>query len=92
MTQEFELLFTCGFFAKYQATRDLSCKGFINTFCRGALMDRRAHGPVPKKTGQQANWSDVPRLPTDLTQASAACVLGAHQSRTSRTPFAKQQS
>ncbi len=35
MTEECELLETCGFFKKYQAMKDLACKGFIKLYCRG---------------------------------------------------------
>ena len=30
-----ELLDECGFFKKYQATKDLACKGFVNMYCKG---------------------------------------------------------
>jgi len=30
-----ELLPRCGFFAKYQSTSDLACRGFMSSFCRG---------------------------------------------------------
>ncbi len=39
MAQECELLDKCGFFRKYQKTKDLACKGFIASYCRGAKMD-----------------------------------------------------
>lgn len=38
MTQECELLTTCGFFKKYQVTQDLACKGFISKYCKGPQM------------------------------------------------------
>jgi hypothetical protein len=54
MAQECELLAKCGFFAKYQATKDLACRGFINVYCRGDKMNecrrkqyRQQHGVAP---------------------------------------------
>lgn len=35
MTNECILLEKCGFFKKYQTTKDLACKGFIELYCRG---------------------------------------------------------
>jgi hypothetical protein len=35
MNQECELLSKCGFFNKYQETKDLACKGFIYQYCKG---------------------------------------------------------
>ncbi len=35
MAQECEHLNTCGFFKKYQSTKDLACKGFIAGYCKG---------------------------------------------------------
>jgi hypothetical protein len=52
--QECELLEECGFFKKYQATKDLACKGFIQQYCKGPKMNqcrrkeyRQAHGKPP---------------------------------------------
>lgn len=54
MSQECELLETCGFFKKYQATKDLVCKGFIQQYCCGPKMNeckrkqyRQEHGSPP---------------------------------------------
>ena len=54
MNQECIHLATCGFFKKYQAEKDLACKGFINQFCRGPkqneckrLIYKRDHGHAP---------------------------------------------
>lgn len=54
MEQECGLLKKCGFFKKYQVTKDLACKGFIQRFCRGGKMDeckrmeyRLEHGTPP---------------------------------------------
>ncbi|MBN1589669.1 MAG: hypothetical protein JW888_09150 [Pirellulales bacterium] len=45
---------TCGFFKKYQAAKDLACKGFIKLYCRGPKMNnckrkqyREKHGEPP---------------------------------------------
>lgn len=40
MAEECELLATCGFFKKYQATNDLACQDFIAKYCRGPQMAR----------------------------------------------------
>ena len=54
MSQECELLPTCGFFKAHEATNDLACKGFIRQFCRGPRMAeckrkeyRAKHGTPP---------------------------------------------
>jgi len=39
MEKECELLSKCGFFAKYQSTKDLACRGFIAQYCKGPLMN-----------------------------------------------------
>ena len=51
---ECELLDRCGFFLKYQETRDLACRGFMNMYCRGPqqpeckrLAYRAEHGHPP---------------------------------------------
>ncbi len=52
--QTCELLAKCGFFKKYQETKDLACKGFINKYCKGPDMNecsrkayRKEHGAPP---------------------------------------------
>jgi major membrane immunogen (membrane-anchored lipoprotein) len=54
MAQECELLATCGFFKKYQNSKDMACKGFLNMYCRGPKMNqckrkeyRNQHGQAP---------------------------------------------
>jgi hypothetical protein len=54
MAQECELLDKCGFFKKYQNTKELTCKGFIRQYCTGPKMDeckrkeyRKQHGQPP---------------------------------------------
>lgn len=44
----------CGFFAKYSGSKELACKGFMVTFCKGAKKGeckrrayRAAHGVAP---------------------------------------------
>lgn len=49
--QECELLTTCGFFKKYQATKDLACKGFIAQYCRGPKMDQCKRKEYRAKNG-----------------------------------------
>jgi len=51
---ECELLESCGFFQKYNATLDMACRGFIKSFCRGEKMNeckrkayRVQHGEPP---------------------------------------------
>ena len=54
MAKECELLATCGFFKKYQATKNLACRGLIQQYCRGPMMSqckrkqyRQRHGAPP---------------------------------------------
>ncbi|WP_457572285.1 hypothetical protein [Desulfovulcanus sp.] len=54
MGEECELLATCGFFKKYQKTKDLACKGFMRQYCMGPKKDqckrkeyRLKHGKPP---------------------------------------------
>jgi len=35
MESQCELLEKCGFFKKYQQTKELACRGFINQYCNG---------------------------------------------------------
>jgi len=37
MSQECELLANCGYFKKYQNTKEVLCQGFIRQYCRGPL-------------------------------------------------------
>lgn len=34
-----DLLDKCGFFKKYQITKEYACKGFIQMYCRGPKMN-----------------------------------------------------
>jgi hypothetical protein len=52
--EECEMLPKCGFFKKYQAVKDLACRGFIRMYCRGPKMEecvrkqyRVKHGVPP---------------------------------------------
>ncbi len=54
MENECELLNKCGFFKKYQSTKDMICKGFIAMYCKGGKMNeckrleyRNANGVPP---------------------------------------------
>lgn len=56
MDQECELLATCSFFKKYQESKELACRGFINQYCRGPKIDqckrkefREKHGYPPSE-------------------------------------------
>ncbi len=49
-----DLLETCGYFKKYQASKELACKGFISQYCHGDKQDecqrktyRKEHGVPP---------------------------------------------
>jgi hypothetical protein len=55
MADECELLSVCGFFKKYQNTKELACRGFIAQYCKGDKMDqckrkafRKEHGVPPE--------------------------------------------
>ncbi len=39
MSQQCELLENCGFFKKYNTTKELACRGFIRKYCMGPLMN-----------------------------------------------------
>ena len=54
MDIECKFLATCGFFKKYQASKQLACRGFIRQYCRGPKKDeckrklyRAEHGSSP---------------------------------------------
>ena len=54
MDQECEMLVKCGFFKKYQPSKDLACRGFIKQYCKGPKMKdcrrlkyRQEHGVPP---------------------------------------------
>ncbi len=37
--EECDMLRKCGFFKKYQETKDLACKGFMVMYCKGSKMN-----------------------------------------------------
>ena len=54
MENECELLSKCGFFKKYQSTKDLVCRKFIAMYCKGDKINeckrleyRKAHDTPP---------------------------------------------
>ena len=54
MAKDCSLLDKCGFFKKYQAAKDLACKGFVQQYCTGPKMNecmrlkyRLEHGTPP---------------------------------------------
>lgn len=54
MENDCQYLSTCGFFKKYQSTKDLACRGFISLYCKGEKMKeckrleyRNMHGTPP---------------------------------------------
>ncbi len=49
---ECELLETCGFFKKYEASLDLACRGFIKSYCKAEKMDECARKLYRKGHGQ----------------------------------------
>jgi hypothetical protein len=69
MAQECELLAKCGFFKKYQATKDLACRGFINQYCQGPKMMDCKRMEFRKKNG-------VP--PVDDMMPTGQIISGAH--------------
>ncbi|MEW6291585.1 MAG: hypothetical protein AB1545_17245 [Thermodesulfobacteriota bacterium] len=70
MNKECELISKCGFFRKYQLTKELACRGFILTFCKGSRMNqckrkeyRQKHGSPPSDdmmpTGQMLTATKI---------------------------------
>jgi hypothetical protein len=51
MEKECELLKSCGFFVKYQSTKNLACRGFIATYCKGDKMYECKRLAYRKKNG-----------------------------------------
>lgn len=48
---ECEYLPSCGFFLKYQNSKQLACKGFIALYCKGARMDDCERKKILLSTG-----------------------------------------
>jgi hypothetical protein len=40
MSEECELLEQCGFFKEFQNINEIACRGFINRYCKGPLMNK----------------------------------------------------
>ena len=51
MAQECELLAQCGFFKKYNTTKQLACRGFIAQYCKGAQMNQCKRKEFRRKNG-----------------------------------------
>ena len=56
MSEQCELLEDCGYFKKYQASKDAVCKGFIQKYCKGQQQKdckrkayRKEHGKPPSE-------------------------------------------
>ena len=65
--KECELLGNCGFFQKYQSSRDLACKGFLSEYCRGPKMDQCKRKQYRKENG---------RAPADEMLPNGATLKG----------------
>ncbi|HBF88699.1 MAG TPA: hypothetical protein DDX39_08665 [Bacteroidales bacterium] len=51
MANECNLLATCGFFKKYQSSKELVCKGFISMYCKGGKQSECKRMEYRKKNG-----------------------------------------
>jgi hypothetical protein len=51
MENQCELLEKCGFFKKYESTKELACKGFINQYCKGPKQSECKRLEYRKKNG-----------------------------------------
>jgi hypothetical protein len=54
VSQECENLNTCGFFQKHRATRELTCRGFVNLYCTGGRMNECKRREYREKNGRPA--------------------------------------
>lgn len=54
MVQECESLAKCGFFKKYETTKDLVCKGFIIRYCSGPPNERMYAKEISSRTWHTA--------------------------------------
>ncbi|HLA83652.1 MAG TPA: hypothetical protein VJL29_02575 [Thermoguttaceae bacterium] len=84
MTEECELLRKCGFLQKYQAVKDLACRGFIRLYCRGPRMNEckrkqyRAEYGVPPSDDMMPSGQPILislRGPDDETAANDADTI-----------------
>ena len=60
MSQDCELLETCGFFKKYQETKELACRGFINQYCKGPKLDECKRKEYRLKNGEPPSDDMMP--------------------------------
>lgn len=60
MKQECELLASCGFFRKYQATKNLACKGFIAQYCQGPAMNQCKRKEFRNQNGTAPSDNMIP--------------------------------
>lgn len=51
MAEECPMLVNCGFFKKYDTSKELACLGFINQYCRGEKKDQCRRKEYKKKHG-----------------------------------------
>lgn len=52
MQKECPYLPGCGFFRKYQSSKDMACKGFIAMYCKGAKMNECKRLEYRKEQGK----------------------------------------
>jgi hypothetical protein len=60
MVKECEILKTCGFFKKYQQSKDLVCKGFIMMYCQGPKIDQCKRKEYLEKHGKSPDDDMMP--------------------------------
>ena len=60
MSYECEMLKTCGFFKKYQKTKDLACRGFIARYCKGPKMEQCERKKYYQKYNQSPSDDMLP--------------------------------
>lgn len=51
MENRCELLSKCGFFKKYESSKELACKGFINQYCNGSKQNECKRLEYRKQNG-----------------------------------------
>jgi len=59
-TIECELFPTCGFFKKYEASKQKACRGFIAMYCRGEKMSECRRKEYRKKNGTSPSDDMMP--------------------------------
>ena len=68
METECKLLNTCGFFKKYQSTKNLACKGFMQQYCNGSKMAECKRLEYREKHGMPPNDDMMPTGHTCITK------------------------